>query len=723
MDFAFYCQRGWYLLPIHRETKIPCIKAGEGFVNASNDPDQLIKWAVKFPGCNWGLALKRSGLVAVDVDRGGLENWRQLVSENGEPKTLKARSGSGVGLHYVFKNSVEERYAAKLAPGIDVKHNGFIVVEPSLHHTGGMYEWVNDLNPVKMPGWISSRVLKPERPPVRIEDIAKMEPGRLADIAATLKDQPLDYSDWIACGQAFHAATGGEGLEYWLEVTSGINYRPGDEELAAQKWATFKVEGGRGAGTLEILARKAESATKDFEGIGGTWREENGNLITQNLGDIVAFFNDQGYAWFEENARIGKVGSVNGRTEVHWYSRDQFLTGFAPYKLEVIDPTGRRKLHSAAEKWLGHHDRRSYRRLVFVRPERAEPTDLNLWSPIPCEPVAGDVSLIVELIWNLSGGIQASFDYLLDWCAHLVQMPDDKTAVIPVLIGRQGTGKSMFAEGILGGIMGPLSIVFQQCSDIMNQFNLDQSRKFLTILDEASWGGDERLVGRLKALSGSPTMTVEEKFGGRYSMNNYSRYIITSNNANAVKVETGNRRYLIMESTGVMSPEFFDQLGPLVESGEASRRFYEYLLRRDISEFRPKTFPAHVDTQGALAKLMSMSEIGKFISTLLFDQPLAIWEKSKSGKWFVSRKALFNAYTAWASQYGKRRTYETLTLTGFSSAVCDVFGRDVWHKTRQESVIDAAPSSLRSELTALHRISGRIDHTPEDDAYLAPVFD
>jgi hypothetical protein len=35
---------------------------------ASNEPERIAQWSANFPGCNWGLATKKSGLIVMDVD-------------------------------------------------------------------------------------------------------------------------------------------------------------------------------------------------------------------------------------------------------------------------------------------------------------------------------------------------------------------------------------------------------------------------------------------------------------------------------------------------------------------------------------------------------------------------------------------------------------------------------------------------------------------------------
>src|ERR1043166_4752144 len=58
-----------YLFPLGAGKKgRPLIK--DNLAQASNDPVQIKEWSLQFPRCWWGLSVKKSGIVAVDIDMG-----------------------------------------------------------------------------------------------------------------------------------------------------------------------------------------------------------------------------------------------------------------------------------------------------------------------------------------------------------------------------------------------------------------------------------------------------------------------------------------------------------------------------------------------------------------------------------------------------------------------------------------------------------------------------
>lgn len=153
-----YAQRGWAVFPIEepragdRESgKRPlaaCVPRGKD--DATTDPEVINAWFARFPNANVGIALDKSGLVALDVDvgldsKGVAKPGRKSLEEFDAEltPTLTAITGGG-GLHALYDAAGAPIHALKLREGLDVIGKGYIVAAPSRHYTGGEYRW-NDL--------------------------------------------------------------------------------------------------------------------------------------------------------------------------------------------------------------------------------------------------------------------------------------------------------------------------------------------------------------------------------------------------------------------------------------------------------------------------------------------------------------------------------------------------------------------------------------------------
>jgi len=131
--------------------------------DATTDLGVIAEWAARFPGCNWG-GRPPVGAIILDVDprNGGATTLVALQDQHGRlPRTLTARTGSG-GFHIWLSYDGPTR--GKLGEGIDIKSNsGYVVLPPSLHASGGRYEWISERPAAYAPQWVRDLLNPPRR--------------------------------------------------------------------------------------------------------------------------------------------------------------------------------------------------------------------------------------------------------------------------------------------------------------------------------------------------------------------------------------------------------------------------------------------------------------------------------------------------------------------------------------------------------------------------------
>ncbi len=177
---------GWYIFPIWGtvllEGRTECLCSGHsedtrksigkhpmfngGHNKATVDQAQIEMWWNKHPNANVGVACGQlSGFCVLDIDpdNGGNETLNKYPEP---PTTVEAISGSG-GSHYFYKYKKGlPTGAGSLGNGIDIKSDGgYIIVSPSTHKSGGVYEWITDQSPLEMnlaepPLWMFKKVEK-----------------------------------------------------------------------------------------------------------------------------------------------------------------------------------------------------------------------------------------------------------------------------------------------------------------------------------------------------------------------------------------------------------------------------------------------------------------------------------------------------------------------------------------------------------------------------------
>ena len=152
-----YAAHGWPIFPLRPHDKTPLTT--NGFKSATTDTKTIRDWWAKNQDANIGLDVGRAGLVVIDLDRrgdrDGFSQWDNLVaSQNLQAMTLTYTSlTGGGGKHLLFKAPADveiKNSAGKLASGIDVRAaGGYIVLPPSIHPNGKLYQWENDADTIE----------------------------------------------------------------------------------------------------------------------------------------------------------------------------------------------------------------------------------------------------------------------------------------------------------------------------------------------------------------------------------------------------------------------------------------------------------------------------------------------------------------------------------------------------------------------------------------------
>ena len=144
--------------------------------SATSDASIVEQWWNDNPHYNIGVVCNQSGLVVIDVDprNGGLDSLDFLEVTLGIdfPRTTTSITGlyevDGKpvrGRHIFLAAAQGDRFRGNLTsktqkdnlPGIDIKHNGFVVLPGSRHVSGVNYEWAQDADPFsKMPAAVTN---------------------------------------------------------------------------------------------------------------------------------------------------------------------------------------------------------------------------------------------------------------------------------------------------------------------------------------------------------------------------------------------------------------------------------------------------------------------------------------------------------------------------------------------------------------------------------------
>jgi hypothetical protein len=694
-----YTDLNFYLLPVYPKAKNPIGK--DHNKTATNDLKKLIKMSEENPGCNWGMLPKKGGYVVIDVDahKGGLEIWDQVAGHL-KINTMTARTPRG-GLHLVFKAGEGLTYSNPLKDsGVDCQFSNIIVVHPSTNADGVQYMWINESPIIEMPEELTKIFARTKGadllPPPKLIGAESF----FQKLAVQLKTKVLDYNTWLSIGMALHSAMPtAEGLSIWKDISRGPSHKEGDDDVCESKWIGFSAKpDGLSYRSLRFIAQdlgctipslsleedKLMFATDkqkiqlEADNHSGWFEDDNGKICCRHEDFIVNYLNQSGF-FIQKEENAGAIGQLvvqpNGYKEVFYLKLNELSNAidnrfYKTYKRNREGGGYTVVYKKISSLWMQSKSRQEYRKVIF-RPT-PEQGCLNLWSPLPLSPMKapkGAIEPVLDLVMNgLADGNYEKGAWLIQWLAHIVQRPFERCSLVPVVIGDQGTGKGMIFDRIMGAILGHFHYKINTARTLKERFNAEQMNRLMTLIDEASWRGDREEDGILKGLTGSLFMTVERKFGGRISIENYSRYVILSNNKEAVSIERSNRRYVVFEA----NPEFIkrhDQFAEIAESlsaGLLGPYFMDFLLSVSLEGFNPNKMVEFDDGQGQQAKVTSNG-----IEALFWED---YFSEPNEKLWFENKLIKARAYDAFLSFAKKINTYEkNLTPNKFWAKTSDFF--------------------------------------------------
>jgi putative DNA primase/helicase len=173
----WYAESGWKVLPCygiidgrctcgstHPEPKDvgkhPSIQEWNN--QATSEVETVKQWWSNAPESNVAVYCRPSGFFVIDIDprAGGPDSFSKFEAlvEGALPPTVEAITGEYSmngriirGRHLFYKCEESEAFVGNLRkaglPGIDIKHNGYVLIAPSRHFSGVCYEWAKGKAP------------------------------------------------------------------------------------------------------------------------------------------------------------------------------------------------------------------------------------------------------------------------------------------------------------------------------------------------------------------------------------------------------------------------------------------------------------------------------------------------------------------------------------------------------------------------------------------------
>ena len=540
-----YVSKGFPVFPVWPNGKIPRIKEGNGFKDATLDANVINHWWDKWPNANIGIPTgKVTGLFVLDVDvkngKSGKESLAALISQyGGLPETRKHLTPSG-GFHLLFNYPGYEVPSRNghIGDGLDIKGDGGYVVAPPSLIDDGKYEVENaDVPLADAPEWLVTLACE--------KRIVEKKASKDTDILKGNRNESV-----------FKAA---------LECKRKGLAREDAVRAVAE-------ENGRCVPPLEDseVQRTLESAYRyDVNSIPREIEELNQRHAVVMVGGKCRVLNEVECPIFN-------------RPDISLSTPTDFMNRYANRKIND-KPLG--------QAWFNHPKRRQLEGIVFA-PGKDTPGQYNLWRGFAAEPVQGDCSLYLNHIKDvICSGDENIYKYVIGWMAHSVQNLGDLVGTAIVLKGKQGAGKGIFVREF-GRLFGGHFTHISQSSHLTGKFNAHLKQTIVLFADEACWGGDKQAEGPLKALITEPTLLIEGKGQDPITVKNHVHVLVSSNNDWVVPCGPEERRFLVVEVSEkrAQDGEYFGAIQKEMDAG-GREALLHYMMNYDLKGVDLRSFP------------------------------------------------------------------------------------------------------------------------------------
>lgn len=172
-----YIDKGLKIFPVVPNGKTPLIDNWQ--TECSCDYMQVLYWYTNCPNCNWGLPCTPNDIFVLDLDvhdkdKNGIESMNMIIDsiynyefgvDYSEMCDTLIQSTPSNGKHIIYKSDDDLKNVRnssnvfKMYPGIDVRSDGYVVVEPSSIN-GRFYKFLHNANINKMEDELKKFILE-----------------------------------------------------------------------------------------------------------------------------------------------------------------------------------------------------------------------------------------------------------------------------------------------------------------------------------------------------------------------------------------------------------------------------------------------------------------------------------------------------------------------------------------------------------------------------------
>lgn len=315
-------------------------------------------------------------------------------------------------------------------------------------------------------------------------------------------------------------------------------------------------------------------------------------------------------------AWVTREGMIYDLDERMWVRKDVFSEGSRFSHLHHFVPAakgGQTKRLSITKTWLTHPHAQRYAEALF-RPGEGPSvqgdygrTAMNLWSGYEGMH-EGDVTPFLRLTEYLESDVTEDSvrGLMLNLMAYKAQNPSEKIPLAIILVGPQGSGKSLWAD-VIREAFAPYSVVVSSRA-LMGEFQGWLETSLIAVINEAET--TEMRIGAdvLKTLISDLQRPMNEKYRPVRQINSYTTYIVTTNHHAATAFEADDRRMIVINCPKPNTQAFYDDVLAWRRAG-GPKALMHWLVHRDLQGWRPpQTAPMTAEKHMAYVESLSPAQ-------------------------------------------------------------------------------------------------------------------
>jgi hypothetical protein len=616
-----------FLFPIYRRKKYPP-HIHNNLANASNDPAQIRAWHAKWPGCEWGVSLSKSHMVVVDVDvkpgQGGEHTYAEIGLLFEWPRTRTVRSPSG-GLHYWYSGK-HVLALGKNGFGQGMDSPNYVLLPGCGLKSGGKYELIDDYPIADAPAWFYEHYLrdkgdKSNEPPTE-EPVIDLDQQHNIDWAIhylkhdappAIEGQGGEFTTLkVAAELRDHGIGEVTALDlmnehYNVPGTCDPQWEGDDLKLKVHNAFVYSHLNAPGERTVEAeFANEVNPFTAEEQEVATIARQDEIKQINTlyKIDDLV-----RDWVWVTGQKRFvrkrdGKMWDVQ-----QFDSHFNYLTKAASVSKALF------KLRDKIDRFDS----------IVFRPGQAEKlNDLyNSWRQSPVEPKQGDTALWQEHIKYLFPD-QTDRDHLLNWLAWVYQNQSLKPNHALLIVGEtMGTGKSLVAR-IFSKLVGEANTKRPKNSSLKGDFNGWALQCKLAIIEELMQIGRREVANELRDIITESTIEVNIKNVPAFETENYMAMFAISNHPDALPLDDGDRRWLVLGTHAKKHPlaqEYYSALFGLLHDPDALGAIAYELQTRNLGTYSALGNAAITNAKRTMISA-SMSDVDQWLTDMRDQWPL-----------------------------------------------------------------------------------------------------